>query len=89
LPPVATIHQRGRVYHDRKALRYDDGVSVSPGIKSMSWPVKSHSAGLLDGCRQNIAACKVPKSVEFVDALPKPGSGKIMWRQLQERGMAC
>jgi fatty-acyl-CoA synthase len=27
----------------------------------------------------------VPRVVEFVDALPKSGSGKIMWRELQER----
>jgi fatty-acyl-CoA synthase len=27
----------------------------------------------------------VPRIVEFVDALPKSGSGKVMWRMLQER----
>jgi fatty-acyl-CoA synthase len=27
----------------------------------------------------------VPRVIEFVDALPKSGSGKIMWRELQER----
>jgi fatty-acyl-CoA synthase len=32
-----------------------------------------------------MAAYKVPRVVEFVDALPKSGSGKIMWRELQER----
>jgi fatty-acyl-CoA synthase len=26
--------------------------------------------------------------VEFVDALPKSGSGKVMWRALQEREAA-
>jgi fatty-acyl-CoA synthase len=35
--------------------------------------------------REHMAAYKVPRIVEFVDALPKSGSGKIMWRQLQER----
>jgi fatty-acyl-CoA synthase len=35
--------------------------------------------------RTQMAAYKVPRSVEFVDALPKSGSGKIMWRSLQER----
>jgi len=34
--------------------------------------------------RTQMAAYKVPKSVEFLDALPKNGSGKIMWRTLQE-----
>ncbi len=35
--------------------------------------------------REHMAAYKVPKIVEFVDALPKSGSGKVMWRMLQER----
>ena len=35
-------------------------------------------------CRENMAAYKVPRIVEFVDALPKSGSGKIMWRLLQD-----
>jgi fatty-acyl-CoA synthase len=35
-------------------------------------------------CHANMAAYKVPRSVEFVDSLPKTGSGKIMWRTLQE-----
>ena len=35
-------------------------------------------------CRENMAAYKVPRIVEFVDALPKSGSGKVMWRMLQE-----
>jgi fatty-acyl-CoA synthase len=35
-------------------------------------------------CRENMAAYKVPRQVEFADALPKSGSGKVMWRLLQE-----
>lgn len=35
-------------------------------------------------CRDNMAAYKVPRLVSFVDALPKSGSGKVMWRLLQE-----
>ncbi|TCW85419.1 hypothetical protein C5O80_09490 [Burkholderia sp. SRS-46] len=31
---------------------------------------------------------KAPRIVEFVDALPKSGSGKILWRQLQEQEAA-
>jgi fatty-acyl-CoA synthase len=34
-------------------------------------------------CRQNMAVYKVPRIVEFVAALPKSGSGKVMWRTLQ------
>jgi fatty-acyl-CoA synthase len=35
--------------------------------------------------REHMAAYKVPRIVEFVDALPKSGSGKVMWRLLQEQ----
>jgi fatty-acyl-CoA synthase len=35
--------------------------------------------------REHMAAYKAPKIVEFVDALPKSGSGKVMWRQLQDQ----
>jgi fatty-acyl-CoA synthase len=45
---------------------------------------KVEAQTIIDWCRQNMAAYKVPRIVEFVDALPKSGAGKIMWRQLQE-----
>ncbi len=34
--------------------------------------------------REHMAAYKVPRLVSFVDALPKSGSGKVMWRLLQD-----
>lgn len=34
--------------------------------------------------RERMAAYKVPRVVEFVEALPKTASGKILWRKLQE-----
>ncbi len=40
---------------------------------------------IIDWAREHMAAYKVPRLVEFVDALPKSGSGKVMWRLLQER----
>ncbi len=43
---------------------------------------------ILDWCRQTMAVYKVPRVLEFVDALPKSGSGKVMWRALQEAEMA-
>lgn len=39
---------------------------------------------IIDWCRDNMAVYKAPRVVEFVDALPKSGSGKVMWRALQE-----
>ena len=41
-------------------------------------------AEIIDWCRDNMAVYKVPRVVQFVDALPKSGSGKVMWRALQE-----
>jgi fatty-acyl-CoA synthase len=39
--------------------------------------------------REHMAAYKVPRQVEFADALPKSGSGKVMWRLLQEKEPAA
>ncbi|MES2977006.1 MAG: long-chain fatty acid--CoA ligase [Pseudomonadota bacterium] len=36
-------------------------------------------------CKEHMAAYKYPRVVEFSDALPKSGSGKILWRVLQEK----
>lgn len=39
---------------------------------------------IIDWCRENMAVYKAPRIVQFVTALPKSGSGKVMWRHLQE-----
>jgi len=46
---------------------------------------KASEQDLIDWAREHMAAYKVPRTVEFVDALPKSGSGKVMWRLLQEQ----
>ena len=43
---------------------------------------------ILEWAREHMAAYKAPRVVEFVDALPKSGAGKVMWRLLQEREQA-
>jgi fatty-acyl-CoA synthase len=43
---------------------------------------------IIDWCRQTMAVYKVPRVVAFADALPKSGSGKVMWRALQEAEVA-
>ncbi len=35
--------------------------------------------------KNHMASYKCPRLVEFIDELPKSGSGKILWRDLQER----
>jgi len=42
---------------------------------------------LIDWCHDNMAAYKAPKVLAFVESLPKSGSGKIQWRELQNREM--
>lgn len=39
---------------------------------------------IIDWCQANMAAYKYPRIVEFAEVLPKSGSGKVMWRLLQE-----
>ncbi|HET7480468.1 MAG TPA: AMP-binding protein, partial [Rubrobacteraceae bacterium] len=40
---------------------------------------------IIEWSKGEMAAYKYPRSVEFTDALPKSGSGKILWRELQEK----
>jgi fatty-acyl-CoA synthase len=46
---------------------------------------KTSEQDLIAWSREHMAAYKVPKLVQFVDTLPKSGSGKVMWRLLQEQ----
>ncbi|WP_395699281.1 long-chain fatty acid--CoA ligase [Aquabacterium sp.] len=49
---------------------------------------KTSEQDIIDWAREHMAAYKVPRLVEFVEALPKSGSGKVMWRLLQEKEAA-
>jgi fatty-acyl-CoA synthase len=40
---------------------------------------------VIDWAHANMAAYKSPRVVQFVDELPKSSTGKLQWRQLQER----
>jgi fatty-acyl-CoA synthase len=52
------------------------------------WPGRIDEQSIIDWCRQNMAAYKCPRIVEFAESLPKSGAGKIMWRELQDREAA-
>jgi len=43
------------------------------------------AAAVIDWCRRNMANYKVPRSVEFVDALPLNAAGKVLKTALSER----
>lgn len=40
-------------------------------------------AELIAWCRERMAAYKTPRAVEFRNALPKSGTGKVLWREIQ------
>jgi fatty-acyl-CoA synthase len=40
---------------------------------------------IIEWAKGEMAAYKYPRHVEFIDELPKSGSGKILWRELQEQ----
>jgi fatty-acyl-CoA synthase len=46
---------------------------------------KTSEADIVAWAHEHMAAYKAPRIVEFTDALPKSGSGKVMWRLLQEK----
>ncbi|MFL6577133.1 MAG: long-chain fatty acid--CoA ligase [Povalibacter sp.] len=43
---------------------------------------------IIEWSRQNMAAYKHPRIVQFVDVLPKSATGKVQWRALQEAELA-
>jgi fatty-acyl-CoA synthase len=50
---------------------------------------KTTAEDIIAWSREHMAAYKVPKIVQFVDSLPKSGSGKVMWRLLQDQEAAA
>ncbi len=49
---------------------------------------KTTAEDIVSWSREHMAAYKVPRLVQFVDVLPKSGSGKVMWRLLQDQESA-
>jgi len=55
-------------------------VVLRPGKKGTVAP-----ESVTEWARTRMAAYKVPRIVEFVDALPRTSTGKVLWRELQAR----
>ena len=53
-------------------------VVVKPGETLTEKEVDAH-------CRERLAPYKIPKSIEFIDELPKSAVGKILRKELRER----
>ena len=56
-------------------------VSLRPGQQATA-------EELIAFCRQQMAAYKYPRQVEFLDELPKTVSGKLLRRELRDRGLS-
>jgi fatty-acyl-CoA synthase len=50
---------------------------------------RTSAEDIIGWAREHMAAYKVPRLVSFVDHLPKSGSGKVMWRLLQDQERAA
>ncbi len=48
-------------------------------------PTEDLAREIIEWCRQNMSAYKVPRQISFVEALPRGGTGKVDWRRLQEK----
>ena len=46
---------------------------------------KASEQEIIDFCKKNTASYKKPKSVEFVDALPRNPVGKVLKKDLREK----
>jgi long-chain acyl-CoA synthetase len=55
-------------------------VELTPGFEESEWLRKE----LVARCREHLAGYKAPRLIEFHDALPRTGTGKLLKRQLRE-----
>jgi acyl-CoA synthetase (AMP-forming)/AMP-acid ligase II len=58
---------------------------VAKAIVTLRPAEKATEEEILGHCRKHLGGFKVPKSVEFMEALPKGGTGKILKKVLREK----
>ena len=59
-------------------------VALKPGYRG-----EVREQDIVDWARERMAVYKAPRIVAFIDSLPKSGTGKILWRELQEQHSAA
>jgi fatty-acyl-CoA synthase len=59
-------------------------VALKPGMRG-----EVREQDIVAWARERMAVYKAPRIVKFVDSLPKSGTGKILWRELQETHRAA
>lgn len=67
------------------AVPDDTWGEVAKALVTLKEPQRATEAEILDHCRRHLAGFKVPKSVEFMESLPKGGTGKILKKVLREK----
>ena len=58
---------------------------VAQAVITLKAGFQASDAEILDHCRKHLAGFKIPKWIEFTDALPKGGTGKILKKVLREK----
>ena len=59
-------------------------IGVNKATKEL-FKIISTPQEIIDWCHAEMAAYKCPRVIEFTPELPKSGSGKVLWRELQSR----
>ena len=67
------------------AVPDDQWGEVATAIVTLKAGRQASEAEILDHCRRHLAGFKIPKTIEFADALPKGGTGKILKKVLREK----
>jgi acyl-CoA synthetase (AMP-forming)/AMP-acid ligase II len=58
---------------------------VAKAVITLRAGSQASDAEIIEHCRKHLAGFKIPKSIEFADALPKGGTGKILKKVLREK----
>ncbi|MBR9653580.1 long-chain-fatty-acid--CoA ligase [Thalassovita aquimarina] len=61
------------------------GETVKAYVVRSAQGANASTEQIIDWCRGEMAAYKCPRDITFVDSLPKSGSGKVLWRELQQQ----
>ncbi|VVD32749.1 protein of unknown function [Paraburkholderia dioscoreae] len=88
LAEVEALMYRHPAIHEVCVIGVKDG-KRGETVKALVVPAAAHAGTItakeiVDGAHEQMASYKAPRIVEFVESLPKSGSGKILWRKLQE-----
>jgi fatty-acyl-CoA synthase len=58
---------------------------IAKAVVTLKAGCPASEAEIMEHCRKHLAGFKIPKSIEFADALPKGGTGKILKKILREK----